>query len=97
MNLYEVLRQPVVTEKSNYQNASLSQYVFEVASGATKTEIKDAIEKLFEVEVVAVNTLRMPAKRGRRLRKITVRQSEYKKAVVWLKAGNTIEFFEGVK
>jgi large subunit ribosomal protein L23 len=61
MNLYEVLRQPVVTEKSNYQNASLSQYVFEVASGATKTEIKDAIEKLFEVEVVAVNTLRMPS------------------------------------
>lgn len=97
--IYEVLRRPYVTEKSNYQNSKLSQYVFEVAEEATKGMIKDAVETLFDVEVVRVNVMRMPAKRGRkgRSRRITVRRGAYKKALITLSPGQTIDVFEGVK
>ena len=46
---YDVLRRPLITEKTNYQNGELHQYVFEVAPDATKTLVKDAVEKLFDV------------------------------------------------
>ncbi len=98
-NLYEILRRPLVTEKSNYQVNSLHQYVFEVAGKATRTQVKDAVEAAFNVTVVRVNVINMPAKRGRKSksRRLLVRDPGYKKAIVTLVAGETIPFFEGVK
>ena len=97
--IYDVLRRPLVTEKSNYQNAHLHQYVFEVSIDATKTLVKDAVETLFEVNVLRVNVINVPPKRSRRLRsrRIMVRRSAYKKAIVTLAPGDTIQQFEGVK
>ena len=97
--IYDVLRRPLITEKSNYQNANLHQYVFEVATDATKTLIKDAIEALFDVDVLRVNVINVPPKRSRRLRsrRMMVRRGTYKKAIVTLAPGDTIQEFEGVK
>ncbi len=97
--LYEVLRRPLVTEKSNYQVNSLHQYVFEVAADATRIQVRDAVEKAFNVTVLRVNVLNMPAKRGRksRSRRLLVREPGYKKAIVTLVAGQTIPFFEGAQ
>ena len=97
--LYEVLRRPLVTEKSNYQVNSLHQYVFEVANNATRTQVKDAVETVFNVTVVRVNVLNMPAKRGRKSksRRLLVRDPGYKKAIVTLLPGQTIPFFEGAQ
>ncbi len=97
--IYDVLRRPIITEKSNYQNAVLHQYVFEVASDATKNLVKDAIETLFDVDVLRVNIINVPAKRTRRWRnrRLMIRRSGYKKAVVTLAPDDTIEMFEGVK
>lgn len=97
--LYDVLRRPLITEKSNYQNSNLHQYVFEVSADATKTLVKDAIETLFDVDVVRVNVMNVPMKTARkwRNRRLSSRRSSYKKAIVTLAPGDTIEAFEGVK
>lgn len=97
--IYDVLRRPLVTEKSNYQNSDLHQYVFEVSQDATKTLVKDAVESLFDVDVLRVNVINVPAKRTRRARsrRVMVRRSGYKKAIVTLAPGDTISVFEGVK
>lgn len=97
--IYEVLRRPIITEKSNYQNGMLHQYVFEVARNATKAMVKDAVETLFDVEVVKVNVINVPAKQTRRARtrRMAVRKSAYKKAIVTLAPEDTIDIFEGVK
>ncbi len=100
MTIYEVLRRPIETEKSRHQNAKLHQYVFEVARAATKPQIKEAVETLFDVEVEKVNVIVHPAKqsrRGRTGRRLVTRQSEYKKAIVTIRADQTIDMFEGVK
>jgi large subunit ribosomal protein L23 len=96
---HEVLRRPVITEKSNYQVGTLNQYVFEVAMGATKNMIKDAVEALFDVNVVNVNIVNVPPKRSRRWRnrRVMVRRSAYKKAIVTLAPGERIQAFEGVR
>ncbi|NLG71139.1 MAG: 50S ribosomal protein L23 [Chloroflexi bacterium] len=97
--IYDVLRRPIITEKSNYQAGDLHQYVFEVSEDATKTLVKDAIETLYDVNVVRVNIINMPAKRTRRARsrRVMVRRSGYKKAIVTLAPDDTIPVFEGVK
>ncbi len=97
--IYDVLRRPIVTEKTNYLNSDLHQYVFEVAPDSSKTLIKDAIELLFDVKVLNVNVINLPAKRTRRARnrQLRIRRSGYKKAVVTLAASDTIPVFEGVK
>jgi large subunit ribosomal protein L23 len=97
--IYDVLRRPIITEKSNYQNSELQQYVFEVARNATKAMIKDAVETLFDVNVVRVNVINAPAKRTMRARsrQVSVRKRAYKKAIVTLATGDTIDIFEGVK
>jgi len=98
-SIYEVLRGPVETEKSRHQNAKLHQYVFEVARWATKTQIREAVETLFDVEVEKVNVVVSPAKKGRRgrARRWVVRDAEAKKAIVSLRPDQTIDLFEGVK
>jgi large subunit ribosomal protein L23 len=97
--IYDVLRRPIITEKSNYQNTDLGQFVFEVAPNATKAMVKEAVETLFDVTVLRVNVLNVPAKRSRRARsrRLLVRRSGYKKAVITLADGDTIDIFEGVK
>jgi large subunit ribosomal protein L23 len=97
--IYEVLRRPLVTEKSNYQNTAHHQYVFEVTKDATKALVKDAVETIFDVTVVRVNILNVPPKRTRRAksRRLMVRRSGYKKAIVTLAPDDTISVFEGVK
>jgi large subunit ribosomal protein L23 len=97
--IYDVLRRPIVTEKSNYLNSVLHQYVFEVADFATKRQVQDAVETLFDVNVLRVNIINVPAKRTRRVRsrRLMVRRSAYKKAVVTLAAEDSIDIFEGVK
>ncbi len=97
--IYDVLRRPIVTEKSNFQNSNLHQYTFEVAPKATKSLVKDAIETIFDVSVVRVNMINVAPKRTRRWksRRLMVRRSGYKKAIVTLASGNTIDIFEGVK
>jgi large subunit ribosomal protein L23 len=97
--IYDVLVRPLVTEKSNYQSGKLSQYSFVVAERATKTAVKDAIETLFDVNVVRVNIVNTPAKRGRRARsrRLLVRRPGYKKAIITLAEGQTLGIFEGVQ
>ncbi len=97
--IFEILRRPIITEKTNYQNEDLHQYVFEVASDATKTMVKEAVEKIFDVDVVRVNMMSMPAKKKRSLRnrRMVSRRKAYKKAIVLLAPGDTIPVFEGVK
>ena len=95
--IYDVLRRPIITEKSNYQNSVLGQFVFEVAPDATKTMVSDAVEALFDVEVLRVNIVNMPAKRKRnmRTRQMTFRRSAYKKAIFTLAPGDTIAVTAG--
>ena len=97
--IYDVLRRPILTEKSSYQYGELNQYVFEVAKDATKSMVKDAIETLFDVTVLKVNIINVPAKRSRRARsrRVLVRRGGYKKAIITLAQGDTIEAFEGVR
>ena len=97
--IYDVLIRPLVTEKSSYQSSSLNQYSFIVANKATKTMVKDAIETLFDVNVVRVNIVNAPAKRGRRARsrRLLVRRPGFKKAIITLADGETLEIFEGVQ
>jgi len=96
--IYDVLRRPLVTEKTNYQSSKLHQYTFEVAPDATRTLVKDAVETLFDVTVENVNILNTAAKRSRRRnRRLLVRDPGFKKAIVTLAEGSTLEIFEGVK
>lgn len=92
-NLYDVLRRPVVSEKSQIMADELNQYVFEVAPDANKIQIKEAVEVIFDVNVVRVHTIVMPAKRGRRGRNWYVRSRQWKKAIVTLPADEKIELF----
>jgi len=96
--IYDVLRRPLVTEKSSYQSGKLNQYSFVVADNATRKQVKDAIETLYDVTVKRVNIINTSAKRGRRLRsrRLLVRKPAYKKALVTLAEGQTLEIFEGV-
>jgi large subunit ribosomal protein L23 len=99
ITVYDVLRRPIVTEKSSYQSGDLNQYAFEVHKKATKAQIKEAVEAMFDVSVLRVNVLNVPPKRTRRARsrRLLVRRSSIKKAIVTLAPGQTIDVFEGVK
>ncbi len=99
ITIYDVLQRPLITEKSSYLSGKLNKFSFQVAEDATRTMVKDAVETLFDVEVVRVNIINTTAKRGRRAksRRLLVRKSGYKKAVVTLAEGQTLPIFEGVK
>ena len=96
--IYDVLRRPLVTEKTSYLSGKLNQYAFIVANDATRTQVKDAIETLYDVSVVRVNIINTSAKRGRRLRsrRLLVRKAGFKKALITLAEGQTLPLFEGV-
>ncbi|MEM9951545.1 MAG: 50S ribosomal protein L23 [Chloroflexota bacterium] len=93
---YDVIRRPVITEKSTILQDELNQFVFEVAPNANKFQIKEALELIFDIDpddILQVRTMVMPAKRGRRGRKQYIRRRQWKKAVVTLNDGISIEIF----
>jgi large subunit ribosomal protein L23 len=94
MHVYEVLRRPVITEKST-ELQTRNKYAFEIAEGANKPMIKQAVEKAFKVKVTGVNVVTMRGKMRRVGRKM-VMTAPWKKAIVTLRPGDKIEFFEGV-
>lgn len=97
MHWRDIIRRPVVTEKSNFQADYLNQYTFEVDERANKMQIKQAIELAWpDVTVEKIRVSNVPAKRALRNRRITVRKSGWKKAIVKLAAGDSIDLFEGV-
>lgn len=89
--LADLIRRPIVTEKSNLMLAN-NQYVFEVVPKAKKPEIKAAIEALFEVKVTGISTLNPPRKR-RRMGRAEGYRSTYKRAIVTLAAGDSIPIY----
>ena len=94
MHLYEVLRRPLITEKNSIQQAQ-GKYTFQVAEGANKEQIKEAVETAFKVTVEEVNVMTVTGK-ARRMRGRIVIKPSWKKAIVTLKAGDKIEIVEGV-
>ena len=92
-NYYGTILSPVITEKSSMMAGELNQFVFEVDLNANKIQIKEAVERIFDVDVIKVATLIMPLKRGQRGRKAYVRSKEWKKAIVTLPKGQTISEF----
>jgi large subunit ribosomal protein L23 len=94
MHLYEVIKRPLVTEKSTILQA-IGKYAFEVGTEANKKQIKEAVEKAFKVSVTTVNVINLPSS----IKKVGRRQivvPAMKKAIVTLKAGDKIQLFEGV-
>ncbi len=94
MHLYEVLRRPLITEKNTVLK-ELNKYAFEVAGKANKHQIKQAMEKAFNINVISVNIIGVHGKMKRQGRKYVMTPS-WKKAVVTIKQGEKIEFFEGI-
>jgi large subunit ribosomal protein L23 len=93
----EIIRRPMVTEKSSYLVDLYNQYSFVVDSRANKMQIKQAVELAWpDVNVEKVRIANMPAKRARRWRSMTIRKAGWKKAVVTLSPGSSIDLFEGV-
>lgn len=95
MKVHDVIQQPLVTEKSNIAKEEHNIATFRVDPDASKHEIRRAVEALFEVEVKNVRTMRQPGKK-KRVGKHVGRKPAWKKAIVELAEGQTIEFFEGV-
>ena len=95
MNLHDVIRRPLVTEKSNIGREEQNLVTFAVDPRANKHEIRRAVEELFHVRVLDVRTLRPPRK-TRRVGRFMGHKPAWKKAIVKLAEGQSIEFFEGV-
>ena len=94
MDEYNIIRRPMITEKGTALKEESNQLVFEVALNATKSEIKKAVEKLFKVTVLSVHTHNRAGK-PKRLGRLMGRRRHWKKAIVTLKEGHRVEFFEG--
>lgn len=94
MEARDILIRPIITEKTT---ALLEEgkYTFRVPLAATKVDIRNAVEEVFHVKVTAVNTMRYEGKL-KRMGRTQGRRSDWKKAIVTLKPGDAIEFFEGV-
>ena len=95
MPLADVLRRPLVTERTT-QLREQNKYVFEVDPGATKDQIREAVQSAFKVDVLDVNTMNVPGKLRRRGAHAGY-QSSWKKAIVKLKAGQEIKYAEPAK
>lgn len=95
MDIYSVIKRPLITEKSTIARNEENQYCFEVDRRATKIEIRNAVEKIFKVRVLDVRTVNMVGKK-KRLGRITGKKSNWKKAIISLPTGSSIEIYEGV-
>jgi large subunit ribosomal protein L23 len=92
---YDIIIRPVVTEKTNIQKEAANQVTFEVDRKANRIEVRRAIERIFNVRVTNVRTMQIRGKFKRRGRVLGKRR-DWKKAIVTLRPGERIEFFEGV-
>ncbi|WDP87186.1 MAG: 50S ribosomal protein L23 [Desulfobacter sp.] len=95
MKEYDIIRGPVVTEKTTLQKELNNQVTFKVAKQANRVEIKDAVEKTFNTQVKQVRTVQVKGKVKQRGR-IIGKRKDWKKAIVTLMPGQRIDFFEGV-
>jgi large subunit ribosomal protein L23 len=95
MDLYQIIKRPLITEKGMRCNEEHNTVVFQVDPRANKMQIKQAVETLFSVQVLHVNTLNMQGKK-KRMRFREGKKPDWKKAYVTLREGDTITFFEGV-
>jgi large subunit ribosomal protein L23 len=89
--MFDIIKRPLITEKNTLRASSMNEYAFEVALTANRSQIKQAVEKLFSVKVVRVNTL-IARKEPRRLGKSPGKRRLWKKAIVKLKEGDKFEF-----
>jgi large subunit ribosomal protein L23 len=94
MEIYQVIKRPLVTEKTTLAKEA-NKYHFEVDRRANKIEIGQAVEKLFKVKVLNVRTMNMAGKK-KRVGRILGRKRDWKKAIVTLAPGSTIEIFQKV-
>jgi large subunit ribosomal protein L23 len=93
-DLRQVVRRPLITEKSTLLKEQINQVIFEVDRRANKVEIRQAVEKVFKVKILSIRTMNCEGKK-KRLGRIMGRRSDKKKAYVTLAPGQTVEFFEG--
>jgi large subunit ribosomal protein L23 len=93
MNIYDVIKKPLVTEKTTVEKDAKNVLAFEVNRAANKIEIKAAVEQLFNTQVAEVNTVNVAGKTKRTAKGIGKR-SNWKKAYVTLKEGQNVDFFE---
>lgn len=91
---YEIIKRPLMSEKTTTQKETFNQLSFEVDRGANRVEIKRAVEQVFNVRVDTVRTMQVKGKRKQRGR-IIGKRKDWKKAIVKLMPGERIEFFEG--
>ncbi len=94
MNQYEIVKRPLITEKGSIQKEVNNQLSFEVDRKANRVEIRQAVEKIFNVRVVKVRTMQMKGK-VKRVGRTLGKRRDWKKAIVTLAGGENIEFFEG--
>lgn len=94
MSLYNVLKRPLLTEKTTLQHELANQVSFEVSPRANKVQIKESVEKAFNVTVEGVRTINVKGK-PKRLGRHLGKKADWKKAIVTLKEGDKIEYFEG--
>ncbi len=95
MDIYQVIKEPHITEKANLQKGESNKVSFKVHRQANKVEIRQAVETLFKIKVLDVRTMNMRGK-SRRMGKHVGRKPHWKKAIVQLAPGENIEFFEGM-
>ena len=95
MDLYQIIKRPLVTEKGTRQKEQSNQLVFEVDRRANKILVRNAIENIFKVKVVSVRMMNVKGKE-RRVGRNVGRRADWKKAIVRLAPGENIEFFEGI-
>lgn len=91
--LYEVIRRPIISEKSTALAEVAGRYVFEVSPKANKYQIKEAVQKLFNVKVLKVHTLMMQGKL-KRVGRFEVKRPQWKKALITLPKGQSIDLFQ---
>jgi large subunit ribosomal protein L23 len=95
VDIYQVVKEPHITEKANLQKGEANQVSFKVHRQANKIEIRRAVEALFKTKVLNVRTMNMIGK-SRRMGKHVGRKPHWKKAIVQLAPGENIEFFDGM-
>jgi len=93
-DIYGVIKKPLITEKANILKEEKNKVAFVVDRGANKAEIKEAVERLLKVKVLKVNVTNMKGK-PRRIGRTIGKRPDWKKAVVTLRPGDRIDFFEG--
>jgi large subunit ribosomal protein L23 len=93
-DIYQVIKKPLITEKANILKEKDNKVAFVVDQAANKVEIKEAVERLLKVKVLKVNISTMKGK-NRRVGRTTGSRPDWKKAVVTLRPGDRIDFFEG--